>query len=166
MAAALAREIKFQDMRAAVVASTPVESAGRLHQLHAHLEEKTSALLDVRNGIFLGKTGTTSRIGFVFPGQAAPVYREGGALRGRFPSVQELFACTALPVQKNDTSTALAQPAIVLNSLAALRILNRLGINADIGVGHSLGELTALMWAGALDEKTVLRIAAARGRAM
>src|SRR5262249_40023152 len=99
MAAALAREITFQGMRAAVVASTPAEFASRLHQLHARLEDNTNALLDARNGIFFGKSGSTPRIGFVFPGQAAPVYREGGALRRRFPSVRELFAGTTLPIQ-------------------------------------------------------------------
>ncbi|HET7287067.1 MAG TPA: acyltransferase domain-containing protein, partial [Pyrinomonadaceae bacterium] len=41
-----------------------------------------------------------------------------------------------------------------------------LGIEATVGVGHSLGEFTALHWAGSLDERALLRIAGVRGRAM
>ena len=37
---------------------------------------------------------------------------------------------------------------------------------ATVAVGHSLGEFTALHWAGSLDESSLLRIARARGRAM
>jgi enediyne polyketide synthase len=59
-----------------------------------------------------------------------------------------------------------AQPAIVTASMAALRVLARLGIQAKIAVGHSLGEITALHWAGAMDEATLLRIARVRGQAM
>ena len=54
----------------------------------------------------------------------------------------------------------------VASSVAALRVLSRLGIAAHAGVGHSLGEFTALHWAGSLDESSLLRIARARGRAM
>ncbi len=59
-----------------------------------------------------------------------------------------------------------AQPAIIAASLAALHVLGELGIEAETAVGHSLGEIAALSWAGALDADSLLRIAAARGRAM
>ena len=45
-------------------------------------------------------------------------------------------------------------------------VLERLGIHADVGIGHSLGELAAYHWAGALSQKGVIRLASARGRAM
>jgi enediyne polyketide synthase len=41
-----------------------------------------------------------------------------------------------------------------------------LGVNASVAVGHSLGEITALHWAGAFDEAGLLRIARVRGKAM
>src|SRR5439155_18982498 len=66
----------------------------------------------------------------------------------------------------DETETSVAQPAIVTASLAALRTLQRLGITANTGIGHSLGELTALYWAGAFDECTLLQLARVRGHAM
>ncbi|HEU4388550.1 MAG TPA: SDR family NAD(P)-dependent oxidoreductase, partial [Blastocatellia bacterium] len=41
-----------------------------------------------------------------------------------------------------------------------------LGIEAQVAIGHSLGEVVALHWAGAIDDRTCLRIAAARAAAM
>ncbi|HEY6315311.1 MAG TPA: SDR family NAD(P)-dependent oxidoreductase [Streptosporangiaceae bacterium] len=41
-----------------------------------------------------------------------------------------------------------------------------LGIEADAAVGHSLGELSALHWAGAMDEAALLVLATERGRVM
>jgi enediyne polyketide synthase len=76
------------------------------------------------------------RIGFLFPGQGS------------------------LPPQ------AAVQPAIVTASIAALRELERLSITATVAIGHSLGELTALFWAGALDEPAAIEIATARDRIM
>jgi enediyne polyketide synthase len=63
-------------------------------------------------------------------------------------------------------STAVAQPAIVRASLAGVRVLDALGIVAAGSVGHSLGELTALHWGGALSEAALLRIATIRGQIM
>ena len=40
------------------------------------------------------------------------------------------------------------------------------GVTADAAIGHSLGEITALHWAGAIDEETLARIAQVRGAAM
>lgn len=58
------------------------------------------------------------------------------------------------------------QAAMVAASLATLRVLRFLGIEAVAGLGHSLGELAALCWAGALDERSATRLAAARAEAM
>ena len=44
--------------------------------------------------------------------------------------------------------------------------MKALGIEADVAVGHSLGEIAALCWAGAISEETLLRIGEARGAAM
>jgi len=62
--------------------------------------------------------------------------------------------------------TAVAQPAIVAHSLAGAWLLDRLAVRAGIAVGHSLGEISALCWAGACTAAAALRLAAARGRAM
>src|SRR5439155_25990081 len=49
---------------------------------------------------------------------------------------------------------------------AGLRWLAGLGVVADAAVGHSLGEITALCWAGALSETEALALATMRGRIM
>lgn len=79
------------------------------------------------------------RIGILFPGQGAPV---------------------------RATAPHLVQAAIVTASLSGLRALEQLGIEPAFAVGHSLGELSALHWAGAFDRRTVLELVEARGRAM
>jgi len=65
-----------------------------------------------------------------------------------------------------NVTTDVAQPAIVRASLERLRELRRLGIEAHCAIGHSLGELTALHWSGALDEPQLLDLATFRGNAM
>jgi enediyne polyketide synthase len=65
-----------------------------------------------------------------------------------------------------NVTTDVAQPAIVRASIERLRELHRLGIEARCAIGHSLGELTALHWSGALDEQQLLELATFRGNAM
>jgi enediyne polyketide synthase len=84
----------------------------------------------------------------------------------RFPLLKELYAKADLPRGEDSKSTAIAQPAIVTSSITGLKILNQLGINADISIGHSLGELSALHWASVFDETALIRIAKKRGKAM
>jgi [acyl-carrier-protein] S-malonyltransferase len=64
-----------------------------------------------------------------------------------------------------------AQPAIMANAIAVLRVLEReggvrLADKADFVAGHSLGEYTALCAAGALDLATAARLLKKRGQAM
>ncbi len=167
LAAELQQRLTQSQVRAAIVASTPSELVDRLETLQTWLADGVTDRLDIRSALFLGSGVTPPRIGYLFPGQGTRTYLDGGALGRRFAFVSELYRQTNLPQNGHDgLATAVAQPAIVTASLAALRTLNRLEINAQVAVGHSLGEITALHWAGALDEEALLRIATARGKAM
>lgn len=65
------------------------------------------------------------------------------------------------------TATKNAQPALLLHSIAAVRILKEAGgIEPAIVAGHSLGEYSALVAAGVIDEMDGLRIVRKRGELM
>ena len=62
--------------------------------------------------------------------------------------------------------TCVAQPAIVLTSMATMQVLQFFGLEPSLAIGHSLGEISALAAAGAWDAVTAVRLAAGRGQAM
>ena len=65
------------------------------------------------------------------------------------------------------TLTANTQPAILANSIAVLRTLQQeRGLTFDVAAGHSLGEWTALVAAGALRFSDALSLVHLRGKAM
>lgn len=153
-------------VRAAVIASSPAELSSRLEALRSRARNGVARFIDPHGGLFLNTDPSSARIAFLFPGQASPSYKDGGAWRRRFSFLEDLYAYTKQSWRGDGVSTDVAQPAIVASSVAALRVLSRFGIVANVGVGHSLGEFTALHWAESLDEPSLLRIARARGRAM
>ncbi|MEK6710576.1 MAG: ACP S-malonyltransferase, partial [Nitrospinota bacterium] len=64
------------------------------------------------------------------------------------------------------TQTQHTQPAILVHSYVAYRLLEEKGIRPAIALGHSLGEYSALVAAGAVDFETALRLVQARGQFM
>ena len=166
LAVRLSETLRPLPFRAAVVASSAVELSGRLEALKLRVRSGEARLIDPHSGLFFTGGQSPARIGFLFPGQASPSYKDGGAWQRRFNFLEDLYAYTKQSWRGDGVSTDVAQPAIVASSVAALRVLSRLGIAASVAVGHSLGELTTLHWAGSLDESSLLRIARARGRAM
>ncbi|MFD7641930.1 SDR family NAD(P)-dependent oxidoreductase [Kitasatospora sp. NPDC059795] len=166
LAATLERDLADRPLRAAVLAASPDQAVERFAALTALLDSGARSAIGTAQGIYLGSAGRAPRIGYLFPGQGAGRRGDGGALRRRFAAVEELYARLGLPVDGDQVATDVAQPRIVAASVAGLRVLETLGIEAARATGHSLGELTALHWAGAMDEETVLRAAAARGRIM
>ena len=152
-------------VRAACVASTPTEASWALRKILAWCEEGVGQRIDLENGTFFSTTAGAPRIGFLFPGQSSPVYTDGGIWSRRFPSLRDLYAQAALPRQ-HSVHTQTAQPCIVTASLAGLHLLQAFGIKGSVAVGHSLGEITALHWAGACSESDLIHTAHARGKAM
>jgi [acyl-carrier-protein] S-malonyltransferase len=105
----------------------------------------------------------------------------GVALRGVSPAADELFVmadqvsglpvcslCAAGPLDQL-TRTDVAQTAVVVTSMAAALYLDELtGRRVPaLGVaGHSVGEIAAMWWAGAIDTETALHLVRERGRLM
>ncbi len=165
LAATLARELGGGPVRAAVVAATPDQAADRLTTLVQLLDAGAGEAIDVPGGLFLGRAVDAPRIRYLFPGQGSGHGTEG-ALRRRFAVVRDLGQTFSIPADGDLVATAVAQPRIVSSSIEGLRVLALLGIEAEAAVGHSLGELTALHWAGAMDEAELLALATERGRVM
>ncbi len=128
------------------------------------------------------REGTVSRVGFLFPGQGAQFVGMGRVLLESLPQARRLFdqaaellgydlrqICLEGPAEQLD-STVYSQPALYVTSLAALEFLevNRPDyVRACAGAaGLSLGEFTALTFAGVMDFATGLRIVQRRGQAM
>ncbi|MCF8707497.1 ACP S-malonyltransferase [Rhizorhapis sp. SPR117] len=120
---------------------------------------------------------------FIFPGQGSQSVGMGKALadastvaREVFQEVDEalgqhLFRVMCEGPESDLTLTENAQPAIMANAIATLRVMEkeggiRLADKADFVAGHSLGEYTALCAAQALDLSTAARLLKLRGRAM
>lgn len=120
---------------------------------------------------------------FIFPGQGSQAVGMGLALADASPVAREvfqevddalgqnLFRLMTQGPEDELTLTENAQPAIMANAIATLRVLEKeagisLAEKADFVAGHSLGEYSALCAAGAMSLATTARLLKLRGQAM
>lgn len=120
---------------------------------------------------------------FVFPGQGsqkvgmgAELAEASSAAREVFEEVDEALGQNLTVIMRDGpedqlTLTENAQPAIMANAIATLRVLERdfgvsLAENADCVAGHSLGEYSALCAASAFSLADTARLLKLRGQAM
>jgi [acyl-carrier-protein] S-malonyltransferase len=114
----------------------------------------------------------------IFPGQGAQAVGMGAALAQRFEAARLAFEeaddtlgyalsriCFQGPAERL-TQTDVCQPALVATSVAAWRVAAEAGLRPGLVMGHSLGEYSALVVAGAMGYPEALRIVAERGAAM
>jgi len=114
---------------------------------------------------------------YVFPGQGAQFAGMGKELYNNYPEAKTMFeqaneilgfSITDKMFFGTDTDlkeTNITQPAIFLHSVIACKMLNE-GAVPQMVAGHSLGEFSALVAAGALSFEDGLRLVSQRANAM
>lgn len=123
-----------------------------------------------------------SKIALLFAGQGSQKVGMGKSLAEAIPAAQALYdranqvlgydlarLCFEGPQEDLD-STVYSQPAIFVTSLAALELLRQeqpdVVLSCEAAAGLSLGEYTAMVFAGAMDFEDGLRVVQQRGEAM
>lgn len=108
-----------------------------------------------------------STLAVLFPGQGSQTPGMRQQVEEQRPDLIALAReqVGADPFERADEGTRWAQPAIFCASLAGWsRVAD--GTEPDLMAGHSLGEISALVAAGAMGERDGLRVVAERGRLM
>jgi [acyl-carrier-protein] S-malonyltransferase len=123
---------------------------------------------------------TTKRLAFVFPGQGSQKVGMGKVWADASPAARDTFLeadealgfplsrlCWEGPEEELNL-TANTQPALVAAAIAVHRALAEMapGLAPLVMAGHSLGEYSALVAAGALDFADALRLVRRRGELM
>src|SRR5579875_959202 len=119
------------------------------------------------------------KVGFLFPGQGSQKVGMGADLAREFPAARRVFeeadealgfALSRLCFEGPEDDlrlTANTQPATLATSIAALRAFeSECPIRPVLAAGHSLGEYSALVAAGALSLADAVRAVRERGRLM
>ena len=114
---------------------------------------------------------------FVFPGQGAQfvgmgkdLYENNPVAKEMFDKANEILGFNITDLMFNGTDedlrqTKVTQPAIFLHSVILAKTMGH-DFNPDMVAGHSLGEFSALVAAGALSFEDGLRLVSARAQAM
>ncbi len=118
------------------------------------------------------------RIAALFPGQGSQAVGMGCDLAEAWPSASAVFAAADAALGSDLSRlcwegpedilrlTENTQPALLTHSIAAWRVLTEGGLRVEAVAGHSLGEYSAAVAAGAMDLADALRTVQRRGRLM
>jgi acyl transferase domain-containing protein/NAD(P)H-dependent flavin oxidoreductase YrpB (nitropropane dioxygenase family) len=177
----------------AIVAASIADLHDKLKSAVSAIEQGEDRLHDSR-GIYYAQCPEfhDAPVAFLFPGQGAQTLEMLGDLALAFSEVRsgfeavdagliaegrqaisiKVFPPTTLDEAASErarralTETDVAQPAVGAACVGMLRLLDALGLSADMVAGHSFGELVALHAAGAMSVESLAVLSEARGRLM
>ncbi|HUK73221.1 MAG TPA: acyltransferase domain-containing protein [Streptosporangiaceae bacterium] len=147
-------------LRVAFAAATAAELARRAGSAAKLVTTLSPGLLQHEDGVFAGDS-VRGRIVLLFTGQD-PAAMLVGSAAGRTRAGDGGEPALATPPH----ATATRQAAVCQGAPLALRWLDQIGVTATAAVGHDLGEIAALVWAGCLAEADAARLVAERARAV
>jgi [acyl-carrier-protein] S-malonyltransferase len=119
-----------------------------------------------------------TKLGFLFPGQGSQIVGMGKDFYDCFTTIKTLYetANEILGFKLTDISfkgpdeklkqTLYTQPALYVHSYATANLLKERGLKAEAAAGHSLGEFSALAYAGSFSFEEGLKIVKERARLM
>lgn len=116
---------------------------------------------------------------FIFDGQGAFRPGVGKELCSKYPEAQQVVDKSSeilgydlteylwgVRAEQTSSKTSIAQPAISTLSLAYAAVLKNVGVIADVSLGHSLGEATAIINCGAVSFEHGIQMIKRRGEVM
>lgn len=118
------------------------------------------------------------KIAFMFPGQGSQHVGMGQDFHDTYEEIQALYEQANEALAKDIKQlmfsgpeeelkeTENTQPALLLSSVAAYQLLQKENIQPEMVIGHSLGEYSALVAAGAISLQDALPLVATRGQLM
>lgn len=167
--------------RIAFVASDAADRSAKL----ARAADVVSGRVASLPGIHYQTGASPGKVAFLFSGQGSQYTGMGADLAMQVPEAlavwdraatggvhEVVFPIPAFTEEERQaqqdrlTATEWAQPALAVQSMALLAVLDALGVVADCVAGHSFGELVALHAAGVLDADSLVRLARRRGELM
>ena len=166
LSALLCRTPARGNLRLCLVSRDAEQLAEQIDSAVKALEEGVEPPAVSTQGIFFDNRRTPRKIGLLFPGQGAPSHRSAGAAEFLAGDCSELYARVPWERDPEGIHTSTAQPSIMASSLSGLRLLEQLNLHASVAIGHSLGEIAALVWGQSLSESAAMQLSSARGRIM
>lgn len=174
---ALARRRDHLPVRAALLATDPGELVQDLRSLAQGVQDEDS------DDVLTGDTGPVGRVAFVFPGQGSQWADMGRDLYERVPLFRRtLDRCGRALAPFVDWDLAdivsgragtdwldrvdVVQPVLWATSVALAELWRAAGVEPDVVVGHSQGEVSAATVSGALSHEDAARVVAMRSAAV
>jgi [acyl-carrier-protein] S-malonyltransferase len=172
-----------QELASLLLATNPGLVPRVVSATHSHVNARTDEVKRVHTPHMSDDdfNGVKPETVFMFPGQGAQTVGMGAEVAKDVPAAAELykkaseilgFDLLAIDDKAKLDTTAVSQPAIFVASMAAVEKLRAseggqdIIDSANIAAGLSLGEYSALAFAGAISFEDGVRITKARGEAM